>query len=329
MNLEDIKRFALYQKEHWLEQTGVIAQYNYADKVLVLSNGSEFTVSPQAEHQLFTNRIKILGTVNNFTNDPEFIQKAVDRKIERETKTNTFVIFDERNKNIKGIVSDQYRRIFNANVIDRIPDNYLQQFDKQHSFINDVKMSIKLTNSDSINKQEIKAAGYKVGDMVALGMGVGNSEIGEGSLWVEQVALRLVCTNLMIRPAGAINVERMIHKGFGIMDRFNYAMHEVAQRSEIMPVINRAINRPAIYDVANENQIPNVLRRVRIGKEHDEGIINAYGIEPLGRTEEGINGWGVYSAVTRYNSNVYPNTENYSALESMSILSAAYPLLTM
>lgn len=329
MNLEDIKRFALYQKEHWLEHKGVIAQYDYVDKKLVLSDGSEFTVSPQAEHQLFSNRIKILGTVNNFEDDPEFIQKAIERKIDRETKTDTFLIYDEKNQNIKGVVSDRYKRIFNNDVIARIPDNYMTQFDRQHSFINDVKMSVKLTNSDSINKQEIKAAGYQVGDMVALGLGVGNSEVGEGSLWVEQVALRLVCTNLMIRPAGAINVERVVHKGFGIMEKFNYAMSEAAQKSEIMPILNRAINRPAIYDVEDEYDIPNVLRRVHIGKEHDEGIINAYGIEPLGRSNEGINGWGVYSAVTRYNSNIYPNTDHYSPLESISILNSAYPLLTM
>ncbi len=72
-----------------------------------------------------------------------------------------------------------------------------------------------------------------------------------------------------------------------------------------------------------------ILSKFQIPKRHHDGVISAHLADPIGVSEEGVNGYGIYNATTRWNSHGYRSTDYFTQEESQSLMAAAYPLLTM
>jgi hypothetical protein len=102
-------------------------------------------------------------------------------------------------------------------------------------------------------------------------------------------------------------------------------MNSILNAKDMLKVISRSIDRPAI--VENIRDFTKIIKG--IPSRHDDGIVMAHGMEPMGLSPEGINGWGIYNAITRYVSHIYPQYATFDNNEANQILAAAYPLLTV
>jgi len=120
---------------------------------------------------------------------------------------------------------------------------------------------------------------------------------------------------------------RMRHTSADLMIKLDVAMLTIQKPEAMLKVLNKAVSRPAI--ISSIEEMPKILSRFQIPSRHHDGIMQAHETEPVGKSSEWVNGWGVYNAVTRYNTHTYPKMPAYDPYESQVLMAAAYPLLTL
>lgn len=108
---------------------------------------------------------------------------------------------------VRAILSDHYKKYENEAVLSTLLSllNNIKGLNVVSSSLTAERMYVKLVS-------EIEKADVKVGDTVAFGAVVTNSEVGMGSITVNPFCMRLVCTNGMALPK-YLGSARRIHLG--------------------------------------------------------------------------------------------------------------------
>lgn len=136
--------------------------------------------------------------------------------------------------NMRALLSDSYKRIDNYEVAE-VALALLQQQPGLRivsSAVTESKLYIKAVSADV----EMKVPGSRrVGDLVQAGVVIGNSEIGNGSLFVKPFAEFLVCTNGMVRDG----VLRAAHVGRKIDASLEGLLSDATKRLEDAAVLSR------------------------------------------------------------------------------------------
>ena len=347
MDLEAIRSFAQNQKDNWDEKYGFILNFDTTDDIITLrveeENGQyedlEFTVNPTAKKQTYK-RIGLGGTYKDWIGgdtegfpkwkiDNTQMQDCIDTRIQQMGLNSRLspsrILFDRNTMDAKSVMTQKYVRTPNIGVLEHAEAQYEDNFDPNHSWITDDKMmlSFKNVNTVSITKDGV-ASSAEVGDIVGFGAQVWNSETGMAPVAVGQFLERLACTNGMTSRM-VEDLFRFRHVYNDLMEKLDEALISIVEPTRTSEIIANAMGRPAIISTIAE--FPKIVSK--IPKIHHTGIIKAHTQDPIGVTDKGINGWGVYNAVTRYAQHIYPNAPDYTGAVRQDIMAAAYPLLTL
>ena len=336
MEKKTIERVSKYQADNWAEFDGYIGSYNAEDGILIVGT-EEFSMNANARKQM-AERLGMKGTVKDFEKDLAFMQDAYNRKISTAQKTPSRIIYDTNNMEAKAVKSTRYNRLLNNDVFYKAIDTYEDFFDPKHSFINDNNMYLGFTG---VKEVEVKPKNAKVGEIISFGSQVWNSETGNGSLGVGQLLVRLVCTNGMTSKE-MLDVARWKHLTFyDLMAKLVEGLNTIITPDKTAKLLSRAMGRGPIVPRINDTTLEGkdlvmaqkpwrtLLSRFQIPKRHHDGIIIRHVDDPIGVSGDGVNAWGIYNAVTGYNSHVFPRTLAYNNMESQNLMTSAYPLLTL
>jgi len=320
MQLQDIERIAKYQNDNWYVHDGYITELDIVNNVIVV-NGEEFNLNNLSSEQAFR-RLNINGTRKDFSSedDQPILQQAVDWAIGTRQKTKSRIIYDVNTNEAKCVKSERYNPVGNYQILQHSLRKFEDNFTPKHSYINDKRMYLSF---GVVQSHYIVPKNAKVGDEIGFGAQVWNSDVGLSSLSVGQFMLRLACTNGMISRE-TINIERLIHTRSDLFYKFKEKLDYIVEPRKMIDIISRAMGRPAIVEKFEDFSkiVPQIPER------HHEGIIDAHKIEPIGVSADGVNGWGIYNAITRYNSHIYQDLPIYDPFESQKLLSAANHILT-
>jgi len=323
MQLSEIRRIAQHQDDHWVSRQGFIDTVDITEGLIEV-DGVEYKLVDNSKREVL-GILGLNGTAREFEDDPKFLQMAVRRKngdLNREYQ----VIYDETNDQAKGIKGTGYQMISNIDVLDKSMSRYGDNFDPRHSNINDNSMEISFSGIQNIPIPSKRS----VGDIVSFGTRAWNGITT--SLGVGQLLERLACTNGMLSRE-KMDVVRMAHNQHELMMRLEEGLVSIMKNDSMLNVMARAVDRPAIVrrlDAPDGHKAwGDLLTRYRIPRRHHEGIFRAHRAEEVGVDEDGVNGWGVYNAATRYNSHEHRDLSTYDFHESMAIMTNAYSLLTL
>lgn len=321
MSLQDIERIAKYQQDNWKTIDGEITDFDLEHNTIKVG-GVEFTYNQHAGKNVFE-RLNMLGAAGDFDtiSDRKMLQKIVDYCIINKQKTDSRVIYDTNNYEAKAVKSDRYTPVGNYRVLQKAIAKYEDSFHEKGSFISDERM---ILNFGNIETREVKGKNMQKGDVIGFGSQIWNSDVGLSSLGVGQFMIRLACTNGMTSRE-SINVSRIAHTSNDLMEKLAYAMETIINPERMIKVITRAMERPAI--VEDIRDFTKIIKG--IPNRHIDGIVFAHNQEPIGVSAEGVNGWGIYNAITRYATHLFPHYETFNNYESNQLLTNAYPLLTL
>ena len=346
MDLKDIRSFAQKQKDDWAEKYGVLSDFDREGGTITLTvdnmdgthSDMEFSLNDNAEAQTYK-RLGLGGTYKDWIGDgndqfPKYkrnetqMQDCIDKRIEQMEANSrlapTRVLYDSKSLDAKSVMTQKYIRIDNIGVLEQAVKKYGDNYDPNHSWITDNKMmlSFKNINTVAIGKDGIDKTA-QVGDIVGFGAQVWNSETGNSSVGVGQFLERLACTNGMTSKMIA-DLYSFRHIYANLMIEISSAMDKIVNPDRTATIIAKAMKRPAV--ISSMEEFPKI---VKVPKIHHEGIIAAHESEPIGTSPEGINGWGVYNAFTRYAQHSLPYTDGYTGALAQDMMTIAYPLLTL
>lgn len=205
--------------------------------------------------------------------------------------------------NIRSIMSDKYRRLDNYDLINHILP-----------ILNEAKAEIESCEVTE-TKLYLKAITHKVqaeikkGDLVSAGILITNSEVGKGSLNVQPLVYRLVCSNgMVVNELGS----RKFHIG-AVNDQ-----SEVEFQNDTMAANDKAFwlkTRDLVHHALGEATFDSVVNKMRASTERKiESPVDAvelattkYGFDEGEKNDiirhliEGgdISSWGLANAVTR------------------------------
>jgi len=371
MNAKELINFTYEQKQNWTDINGDLTSFDSKTNEITVSERDiesrvltgkdfEFNLNPNASDQLLQ-KMNIKGVMRDFEDDDEFIQSAIDRRIEQRIKSRENnkrkkllkVIYSENEygktglREAKGIASHGYQMVQNYDIVEQVMRQFGNKFDATHSYVDDKRMFLNITNiaqSDLISKNFVSksvAAQHGVGDIIGFGFSFGNSMVRLAAMTVSLSMMRLACDNGMI-SSETEDISRYIHTNKNMLGLMKEGMNKVwDKRKDHLNLLSRASDKLPI--LTNEtiqledgvelimaiDKMPKILKQVGIPKRHHEGIKIAYEMEPTGTTKDGINSYGVYNSVTRYNTHLYPKTDFYDNYESQQLMSQAYSLLSL
>lgn len=123
---------------------------------------------------------------------PDLLAKNVNQWLERQPAKKLIRTLDGK---VRAILSDSYRPLDNLDLAEAV-------LPKLHGLDAEVISCEVTENRFYLKAVTQKISGLvKVGDSIQAGLSISNSEVGQGSLRVEAMDYRLVCTNGMIREA--------------------------------------------------------------------------------------------------------------------------------
>lgn len=317
MRLEDITEKAKYQKENWEELDGKIESLDVTTREITV-NGMDLVLSELAFNQAL-DRLGMPYTCKEFKGDNFYIQEGVNKKVkslyEKKRISPQRLIFDIKTKEVKAIRTTKYKRLFNADLIATVVKRFGTNIDERFSFVDDLRLVIAF--------REVSQAETKVGEIVGFGVEIRNSEAGIMRLGACQYLLRKVCGNGAIAPIKEMEVQ-IYHVYDDIYPRFLQLCTSLIDTSSTMTLINRSINRPALTTI---DKIPELLTHFAVQKRYHDGILSALSEEKIGITDDGVNGWAIHNAITRYVSHAYLESDKYEPWLAQQLMLQAYQFL--
>ncbi len=250
-------------------------QSNYKDVVatvvpeVVTPNGfMGYQFSPKGEQQF----LRWMDIPRDFFNDLTYdTQQQILN--EQTAKHKRKLMFRMDNNVIRGVVSDRYQVINHSEVLSKLLDD-VGDIDVQPLF-SQGGMSTRLT----LDEGEIQT-----------GVTLGNSEVGEGSVFIAPFIYRLVCSNGLIVAKQEITF-RHTHRGYGEYSLGN-AVADAVQEARVSKVLFEQTKNKQIDDPMKE--IKQMVKKVGLPSRMVKGVRQAYEIEPLS------TGFGIINALTRY-----------------------------
>jgi len=174
---------------------------------------------------------------------------------------------------IRGVVSDKYKVINHSEVLLKLLDE-LGNIDVD-PLLGEGNMNTRLT--------------LETGDLQT-GITLGNSEVGEGSVFVAPFIYRLVCSNGLIVAKKEITF-RHTHRGYGEYSLGN-AINDAVKEAQVSKVLFEQTQTKQIADPMDE--IVKMLKKLNLPSRMAEGVQEAFNIEPVS------SGFGIINALTRY-----------------------------
>jgi hypothetical protein len=165
--------------------------------VLHVEDIGTFGISSHA-HRQFSN---VLGIPKKYydrclQDSPYLLSQQVNHWLTNEARRRMVRVLDG---NVRAILTDRYRRMDYLELCEAtLP--VLMGLDAQciSSHISETKMHLKFTVPNVSAKIKSKRASAAVGDVVQMGVSFGNSEVGFGRLWMDELDYWLACLNGMI-----------------------------------------------------------------------------------------------------------------------------------
>lgn len=215
----------------------------------------------------------------------------------------------------RALLSDKYRIIDNDSILATVLPELMQIPDLQIASceVTDEKMYLKVLNPRI-------QADVKVGDTVQAGMLISNSEVGKGTLTVQPLVYRLVCSNgLIVNQAG----QKTRHLGKANEFDANYEVFTsetrdldnrayLAKLRDVVRAVTSDVQFNRVVDMMREaqgakittNDIPGFVelavtdRRFGLTKAESEGVLNHLIVDG------DLSLFGLSNAVTRYSQDV-------------------------
>ena len=198
------------QKKDFVADTRALAMTPTGQ--LAISNGTtqEFAITPHAHRQIgdhigipakYYDRMRVEA--------PELLQSNVNHWFKEQPEHR---MIRTLGTNARAFLSRRYRRLDNFDLAEAVLPTLLEMNGARvmSCELTETRMYIKVVTSRI-------QADVKVGDAVQAGICVSNSEIGMGSLRVEPLIYRLVCTNGMVSPDRSAR-NRFTHLGRAAAD---------------------------------------------------------------------------------------------------------------
>ena len=186
--------------------------------------------------------------------NPELLAQNVNSWFRKEPKTRMVRTLDG---NARAFLSERYRRIDNAEIAETVlpiiadmPDARIESCE-----ITDQRMYIKVVNPRLT--QEVTP-----GDIVQSGILITNSEVGLGSMAIQPLVYRLVCSNGMVVNDAAT---RRYHIGRGNQSGEDYQLYS----SETLEADDRALMmkvRDTVKAVVDQTRFDKVVEMMRTAK---------------------------------------------------------------
>jgi hypothetical protein len=308
--IAEIEKEAYYRRDNWKEKEAKVEGFDVNSNTVSI-NGQQFGIVDSAVRQ-FYGRIGLSNTPKDFEDDKEFLQKAINRKLETQD-VNQF-IYDEPHAVIKAVMSTDYVRLPDYKVIEYAQSKGYN-IDPRRSFITDNVMRL---HTETVDRKETS----RKGDIIGFGTMLFNGETGHSSLGASMSVLRLACTNGMLSRQ-ALNVNRMAHRSDDLLSRLDKSIVGIYKPEEFLKVIDRAIaSKPLLTNPVDLVEDVFKKYKLEIPQYHAAGIISQF--EDSTKVDGGYNNYGVYNAITRYATHVVAQPE-----ESHQIIYNAYKVLTL
>lgn len=313
----DYNRFLdlVYFYDDLFEVEGPINGLEIKGKVIIIGDDG-FKLTDDA-FKLALRRIGISGTLTDFTRrngeaDYEFIQEAINRKLNYWNIRPSKILTD--GKTAYSVMSTRYQRVKHEVVLNRLSKmiNIERYFDEKRSYVSDRSMLIFLKG--------IKEFEIENDSEYLFGVSVRNSQTGWGSLRTSQFIERLVCSNGMTSKLVSSSLS-LYHVG-AVRDEFSRVIERYLNPQPVVELLQTAVKKPALVSVP-EN-IPKILSRFGVKKEHHEGIVKAWEQE----RDLGLGPFGIANAITRYNDHNYLGSSSYNSDEYYELSMIAMEMLS-
>jgi hypothetical protein len=337
MSLTTIERNAQYMKDHYVDELGRIKEFDIWEGILLV-NKENFNVN-ETNEKIVYERLGIAQAMNNLLkfrvspqlseekglmetiNEPlDLMQKIVNFAIKRQ-KSDSRIIYDELNGDLKGIVSDGYRRVYNADVLDVAKEAFGTEIDERFSFINDKVMRVFFKTK----REEMTPLTH---EKIRYGKLVGNGEVGDSSLFLSDGIWFMRCTNGMLLDEIEFRESR-VHVRDDLLQWFMIMLEKALKESKIAQLVDKWASRPAIMnreEASSEDgvvKLDRLLKRYGITKESYRTAIQKTLLENQ-EEEHKINGYWIGNAVNYFASN-----QVFDPTESVSLAKASYQIMTM
>ena len=333
----ELQRQNNVKKDYLLDTTNLIMDASDTNVMLTMVNDAKHESTLLGVNDIAHAQIgSELGIPKNYyekmrTQNPQLLAENVNAWFNMEPKTRMVRALDGT---ARAFLSDRYRRIDNADIFGVIYP-VLQDLDVsfESTEVTDSRMYVKV-----VNKKLTKEV--KPGDYVQSGIMITNSEVGMGTVTIQPLLYRLVCTNGMVvndMKTGATRRRHIGRRQFASEDYTLYADDTLLadnralmlkMRDTIINALNEVYftNLVNMMHAASEVKIesPNIPKMVELAapefgitKKETEGILNHL-------IHEGdLTLYGLSNAVTRYAQDV----QSYD--RSTELEEIGYNILTM
>jgi hypothetical protein len=280
-----------------------------------------YAVTPLARKQL-ADKLKIpLAYFERMrTEQPQLLDRNVNTWLEQEGERHMLRTLDGK---VRAVLSDRYRRLDNYDLAEHVLP-ILKQLDGHVA-------SVELTETKMYIKYILPRLQYqmRVGDMVQAGIVISNSEVGQGTLAVQPLVFRLVCSNGLIAADQSM---RKTHLGrsLGSDDGVTVFQDDTLKADDqafflrVRDVVQSALSETTFVQIAEKMRrtmgielkaspvkTVEVLRqRYSLSETEGEGVLNH-----LVRGGE-LSAYGLVNAVTHYSKDVddYDRATEFEAL---------------
>lgn len=289
MQLNEIIDKATYQLENWYELGGVIESYDVKQNKLRLSGlNLDFSLNDVSREQ-FLKRMEIRGTWEDFSEDKDFLQQSIDRKIattnDKHMKYMTKVVYDRKTNEVKGLLTNKFKRVYNMEVLNIVIDKNIQL--NKNSFIDD-RIMILVEEGEEMDASVL-------GEVAGIGLRIFNSEVGLASLGLNFYMEILNCKNGAIFELGnEYKIRHIYNDGLGM---FKQLINSTFDYDMIKRRIINAKNSPEIYSI---NDIEKYIQLYKFPKCF---------AEPVGKILKGDFGKHEGDMFNRYQ--LFASTTNY------------------
>jgi hypothetical protein len=235
---------------------------------------------------------------------------------------------------VRAVLSDRYRRLDNADlaenvlpILQRLPDVRFESVE-----LTDTRMYIKAVTP----RLQVEMA---PGDVVQAGLVIMNSEVGHGTLSVQPLLYRLVCSNGLIaadRGLRKTHVGRLLQSDEEVTTVFRddtLAADDRAFFLKVRDVVEAAVSETSFRQVAQKMQHTLGIKLSGDPVKTVEVLANRYALNEVERVgvlrhlivEGDLSGYGLVNAVTHYSQEVedYDRATEFEALGGKLIELAA------
>ena len=256
------------------------------------------------------------------TEQPVLLDRNVNTWLETDNERRMIRILDG---NIRAVLSDRYRRLDNYDLAENVLP-ILQSLPGARF------KSVELTDTKMYIKVVTPGTRFVVapGDVVQAGVVISNSEVGQGTLTVQPLVYRMVCSNGLIVPDRGLrktHVGRTLQseeEAFTLFRDDTLAADDKAFFLKVRDVVEAAVSEATFLQVAQKMQKTLDIKLTGDLVKSIEVLANRYTLNEVERagvlrhliTAGELSAYGLVNAVTHYSQDVadYDRATEFEAM---------------